>query len=140
VKALAAAFRATTYRVEAGERHFDLRIGKTHDDFDGFLRELAGDDVLCWAIVTAVNPGGVRNDEENDRRQSELACRIRELGRRVLPACNLADDDKWPVEPSLLLVGADEQDACELASEFRQAACVCGNIGGKARLVWCKRA
>ncbi len=145
MRKLAAAFRATTYRVETGELRFDLRIGARHPGFDDFLRTLGAAAGKGWAIVTAVNPGARRGGDssaegENVARQAALVRRVRDLALRVLPACNLADRGDWPAEPALLLVGIGERQARELAAEFAQSACVCGKIGSAARLIWCSSA
>ena len=90
---LADAFRATTYRVATDDGVFDLRIGLANVSFDAFLRR---HDVSCWAVLTACNPGAVRNDAANARRHQRLRERLRELGWSFVPACNIADDGAWP--------------------------------------------
>lgn len=127
------AFRATTYRVATDDGFFDLRIGLVNFAFDAFLR---GHDVLCWGVLTACNPGAVRDGAENARRQGRLRERLRELGRPFAPACNLADDGAWPDEPGFLLLQVSEKEVRDLAAEFSQMACICGNIGGGPRLVY----
>lgn len=127
--ALAAAYRATTYRVEAPGGRVDVRIGEAAPALDP-----CGP---CWAIVTACNPGSVRlAAADNARRQALLAARVAASGWRFLPACNLADDGDWPSEPSLLILGIGAPAATALAAEFGQNALVAGDAGERARLVW----
>jgi hypothetical protein len=129
---LEAAFRATTYRVDTAAGVFDLRIGLANRAFDAFLRRQK---VSRWGVLTACNPGAVR-DDENARRQQRLRERLCELGRPFLPACNIADDGAWPAEPGCLLLQANEEEMRGLAGEFSQLAFICGNIGGVPRLVY----
>ena len=130
---LDAAFRATCYRVDSAAGKFDLRIGVVNRAFDDFLR---GQGVSCWGLVTAYNPGGVRCDEQNAARQRRLLGRSQQLGWRCFAADNIADDGRWPLEPSVLILQVSEAELCALASEFSQAAIVCGEVGFPPRLVW----
>ena len=132
-EALDAAFRATSYRVDTAEGVFNLRIGRPDPAFDDYLRRLG---VSCWAVLTACNPRGVRDDDGNRLRRMRLQERLQTLGWSFCFACNLADDMMWPAEPGFLLLQVSEQEACSLASEFFQLACVCGDVGDAPRLVW----
>ncbi len=131
--ALDAAFRATTYRVESGEGVFELRIGIPNAAFDDFLRRRG---VSRWGMITAYNPGGVRSYDENLLRHHRLLEQLQARGWSCLSTCNLADDGVWPEEPGFLILQVSETEACTLAAEFLQSACVCGDIGSTPRLVW----
>ena len=130
---LAAAFRATSYRVETVAGVFELRIGVPSAAFDEFLRQQK---VSSWSVVTACNPGGVRADGNNALRQQLLLKRLQTLGYACWPARNIADDGQWPEEAGFLLLQVSEKEVCSLASEFFQLACVCGDVGSAPRLVW----
>lgn len=130
---LEAAFRATRYRVDSAAGMFDLRIGVVNCAFDDFLR---GQGVGCWGLLTAHNPGGVRCDDDNAARQRRLLQRLQQLGWRYFAADNIADDGRWPPELSVLIVQVGEQALRALASEFSQAAVVCGEVGAAPCLVW----
>ena len=132
-KALDAAFRATIYRVETPGGVFELRIGLQNSVFDDYLRERG---VSCWGIVTAFNPQGIRSDDENTMRHQRLMDHLQACRQQYFPACNLADDKSWPAEPSFLLLQLNEVEVCNLASDFFQRACVCGDVGSAPRLVW----
>ena len=132
-EALDVAFRATSYRVDTTDGVFDLRIGRPDPAFDDYLRRLG---VSCWAVLTACNPGGVRDDDGNRLRQMRLQQRLQTLRWSYSIACNLSDDSTWPEEPGFLLLQVSEQEVRSLASEFSQLACVCGDVGGAPRLVW----
>lgn len=129
-----AAFRATTYRVETPGRCFDLRIGQRDPAFDDFLRAQG---VSFWGILTACNPGAEQLPAaENQHRQDGLRVRLASLDCRILDACNVADDEDWPAEPSYLILQADEEILRALAAEFSQLAVVCGDAGSAPRLLW----
>jgi hypothetical protein len=132
---LAAAFKATTYRVETGAGRFDLRIGAVNPAFDDFLRGLGA---CRWGLLTAHNPGGVRVrcDDENSRSQGRLLQRVQGLGWTSLAAVNVADDGVWPDEPGVLVLQVGEQELRAVAAEFFQRAFVCSEVGSAARLVW----
>jgi hypothetical protein len=132
-EALDAAFRATCYRVDTTDGVFDLRIGRPEPAFDDFLRRQG---VSCWAVLTACNPGGIRDDDGNRLRLMHLQERLQTLGWSFSFASNLADDKLWPAEPGFLLLQVSEQEVRSLASEFFQLAYVYGEVGGAPRLVW----
>ena len=131
---LEAAFRATTYRVDAGAARFDLRVGNADPAFVAWLAQCG---YARWAIMTACNPGGILSAERNPQRSLALHERIKQSGWRHVPAVNCADAPDWPDEPGFCIFDADERVSCELATGFGQAAIVCGSSDdGQVRLVW----
>lgn len=146
---IAAAFLATTYRVETPERAFDLRIGVVSTEFDEFLRRqpvspgkpaaaaAPARGLIGWGIVTAYNPGEVLADHQNESRQGRLRERIAASGYSFFAASNIADDGgAWPVEASYLVMPVNEQQVAALGREFRQLAVVYGEAGSAPRLLW----
>lgn len=135
-----AAFRATTYRVDAGDALYELRVGVINDAFDACLRRRG---VACWGLVTAYNPGALALDAANHAAQNRLRDRLSALEWSSLPACNLPDDGISPIEPSFLLLEVSENEVRTLAAAFFQLAFLCANTGSAARLVYvdppCKR-
>ena len=131
---LEAAFFATTYRVEAPEANYDLRIGLPNPAFDAFLQQQG---VASWGIITACNPGGMLTLEENAARQAALLDKLNALAWCHFPASNHADSAKWPIEPGFCVLNASVEDLSRLAAEFGQAAIVLGQVGqGGGRLIW----
>ena len=128
-----AAFRATTYRVDAGEALYELRVGIANAAFDTFLRRR---DVSCWALITAYNPGAMVSDAANQLAHGRLGDRLRALEWTLLPACNVPDHDVPPAEPGFMLLQVGESEVRELAAEFFQQAVLCGTIGDTPRLVY----
>ena len=144
---LEAAFCATTYRVTVPEGSFALRIGVAAPAFDAFLLRLAtqwpaSDDEpgetteMCWGIVTAYNPAALLSEQVNRLAHKRLLKIIKALGWFFLPASNVSDGGVWPVEPSCLVLWADEQRMRVLGSEFGQLAVVCGRTGSVPKLLW----
>ena len=131
---LEAAFRATGYRVVWDGASFVLRLGACHADFDAHLEQ---HHCRSWAIVTAANPGAqLLSGNENAVRAASLLADLATRGWAAYPACNVADAGDWPEEPSVLLPGRSEAEAAALARAYGQLACVCGEVGQAARLVW----
>ncbi len=128
-----AAFRATAYRVDAGEALYELRVGVSNEAFDACLRRRS---VSSWALITAYNPGAMVSDAANQRAHRRLGDRLRALEWPFLPACNVPDHGVPPVEPGFVLLQVGESEARAVAAEFFQQAFLCGTIGNAPRLVY----
>ena len=127
------AFRATTYRVDAGEALYELRVGVANGAFDDYLRRRG---VCEWALITAYNPGAMVSEAANKLANQYLRDRLRALGWSFLPACNVPDYGAPPIEPSFLVLEVSEKEASSLAVEFFQLAFLCGHTGCAPRLVY----
>lgn len=131
---LEAAYRATAYRIFLPGGALDLRIDQA---CPGLAAWLAEDDVDCWAILTAWNPGSERlSDQDNVARQSNLEVRLLELGFEPFAGENLADAGDWPAEDSCFVGGMSAEEALAVAAEFGQAAIVGGGADGVPKLLW----
>ena len=131
---LDAAFRATTYRVKAGEAVFDLRIDEANPPFATWLRQQSAS---LWGIITACNPGGKPTLQQNAVRTGILQKRIEARGWRHFPALNFADARDWPDEPGFCVLDAEVNVVRALAVEFGQVAIVCGSAeDGRGEIVW----
>lgn len=87
----------------------------------------------AWAIVTAWNPGGWQGDRaRNEAAQRDLELLVRRSGCPVLDGVN--GEGEW-AEPSLIVLGASQEQAREWAASFGQAAALWGQ-GARAALVW----
>lgn len=132
--ALETAFRATTYRVEAGGEVFDLRIDEDHPAFSFWLKKQG---ISNWGIVTACNPGARLAQGQNAASTRRLQEAIVERAWRYAVACNHADAGNWPDEPGYCVFDADENALRMLAIEFGQTAIVCGSADdGRGKIVW----
>ncbi len=131
---LEAAYRATSYLVDGPAGRFAIRVGAVSPDADALA---AAHHAHTWAFVTAYNPGSVAAPPEDNRaRQDELDSAVTAAGFPYYHGEGKGDDDGWPPEPSLLILGVGEDDAAALGRRFGQAALVFGERGEAARLVW----
>jgi hypothetical protein len=133
--ALWAAYRRTTYVVHTSHGDIPIRPGRRSLALDGLLNERRARD---WAFVTAYNPASKPlAHEENARRHQELADTVRDRGLAFLDGEGVGEDERWPAEPSILILGIEPDDARALGRQFGQLAIVVGRTGQPARLVAC---
>ncbi len=131
---LEAAYQATTYRVFLPGGSCDLRVGQA---CDALAEWLAQEEVACFAIVTAHNPGSQATDAaRNAERQSQLECDLLEGNYEPYMAQNLPDVADAPVEESCFVPDLAPEDACALAEDYGQNAVICGGADGVPHLVW----
>jgi hypothetical protein len=127
------AYRRTTYRILAGGEVIDIRIGSAAAALDELLDEHS---VTTWAFVTAWNPQSrPLPAADNETRQQLLVSEIARRGWKALPGLGIGDDERWPPEESVLILGISRTDAVALARRFDQAAIVFGRRHGTAELV-----
>jgi hypothetical protein len=132
---LAAAYRATSYIVDAPRGALAIRIGRADPALDALLDGLGADG---WAFITAWNPGSMRlPPAENARNNADLLDRIARLGHAVLTGRGVGDDGRWPAEESFFIAGIPAADAVELGRYYRQRAIVVGRRGEAPELAWC---
>lgn len=128
------AFRRTVYRVFAGSRAIELRVGDLSLELDRWLGPEAP---AQWVWLTAVNPqAALVSEEENSNRLEALDRELENLGLQVLPGEAVALDGSWPPEPSRLVVGLDRTSGLSLARQFGQRAILVGGAGKPVELVW----
>ena len=129
------AYRKTAFNADTPKGRLSLRVGQRCLELDDLLTDHG---VSTWAYVTAVNPGSMRlPDEENAARQRELDGVVASLGITSYSGEGVADDGRWPPEPSLLILGIGRNDAVRLAQQYGQLALVYGELGREAELVLC---
>lgn len=131
---LAAAYRATAYRIFLPDGVCDLRIDVAAAPLAAWL-EINGYD--RFAIITAYNPQGrLASLTVNRENQQKLLARVVQAGWPWLAGCNLADAGDWPEEPTLLLAGMSEAEGTAWGQAFGQNAVVVGDAQAIPRLVW----
>lgn len=138
---LAAAFRATDYRVRVEGRTFVLRLDAPRARWpagSAFRAWLEQRGLASWAIVTADNPGGRRRSPARNRAAKHALRRILDAhGWRHVPACNRARYGNWPDEEAFCVFAADLRQLRAVAASFGQAAIVIGDrVSGAPRLLW----
>lgn len=145
--ALAAAYRATTYRVFLAEAAsgaypaggaLDLRIGIAAPVLAAWLARHGHGG---WLLVSAANPGSEQLPEgENEARHAALCEALHALGLSPQPGENLADDGLWPREATWL-AGLPDPAAARAAAQalgrrFGQNAVVVGGADAVPELCW----
>ena len=129
------AYRKTAFIADTPKGRLSLRVGQRSRELDDLLTDHG---LSTWAYVTAVNPGSMRlRDEENAARQRELDGVVASLGLTSYSGKGVADDGRWPPEPSLLILGIGRSGAVRLARQYGQLALVYGELGREAELVPC---
>lgn len=130
VSDLAAAFANAEYVVDIGPATVVVRIGELAPALERATGERP------WAIVTAHNPGGVRQPaDRNASAHRRLRRHLRELAPGLLlPACNRDPAGRWPDEPGWLFTPESIDQADRLARRFGQCAIVAGRPGQPAGL------
>ncbi|QOC21372.1 DUF3293 domain-containing protein [Wenzhouxiangella sp. AB-CW3] len=127
------AFLQTEYRVlpstNAAGVAIDVLIGRHHPRLDQFTEH------RDWAIVTAFNPGGHADQPSaNKQRHQQLLAAVASAGLDFLPACNHDPSDRWPDEPSLLIIAPDRDWLIALALRLGQHALVSARPSKAAEL------
>lgn len=133
--ALDTIYRRAVYRVQLeDDLAVDLTVGARSPGLD---RWLAGRGAGRWGFLTAVNPGSRRlSEEENRIRLARLVALLRTRDLELRAGAGLDPAGEWPPEPSLLVVGASEEELARWAAEFEQAAFLAGDTGSAPRLVF----
>ena len=133
--ALVGAYIATSYVVKTPNGRTALRIGQSNPAFERLLRRWR---VRSWAFVSGCNPASRRTSRWRNAARASRLVRITKAWRlRTLPGEGVADDPRWGVEVSLLVLGIAPASALRLGRQFGQYAVVVGRRGAKARLEWC---
>jgi hypothetical protein len=129
---LDAAYRATAYTAETPAGRIVLRVDEVNGALD---RLLADSGVVCWAYLSAHNPGSTPlSPAENDARHRELLAAAETAGHPFHEGAGVGEG--WPAETSLLILGISEPEAVLLARRFEQLAILVGRHGDPVRLVW----
>ena len=115
------AYHATTYHVDlpAGQC-IALRIGEAN----GALAALHAEHGVSGSVfVTAWNPfGKACTEAENAKAMERLFAWLQSHGYEWLTGAGVGDDENWPPEASVLVLGTTEAVADELCVVFEQNA------------------
>lgn len=134
---LEAAYRATTYRVFLPGGICDLRLDEPSEALRCWLET---DGCEQFAVITACNPGSVRQDEAiNAERQAQLECDLLEGNYEPYAAQNVPDTEDWPMEESCFVADISVADACALGEDYGQCAIVGGGADGVPHLIWIEK-
>ncbi len=130
---LLAAYRRTEYRVADGSYAFTLRVDEPSDS----LRTChAAFGVDCSTFITAWNPRSEPTDRAvNEAAMARLEQLVESRGLFALRGEGVDPTGAWAGEPSLLVLGLDEQGGRSLARAFGQWAIVSASEDAVPRLV-----
>ncbi|MDR5762168.1 DUF3293 domain-containing protein [Caballeronia sp. LZ035] len=99
-----------------------MKIGVNNPALIALLEEHGAESAV---FVTACNPfGHVLPPEANATRQRALTARVAQWGLRALSGAGIDPLHVWAAEDSLLVLGASQQTADALLTEFEQHAVV----------------
>ena len=77
------------------------------------------------AFITAYNPMSKSTCEKiNKRAHQQLQKQLTTQGFKFLQGYGQSQDNKWPAEPSVLVLAIDKSQANEIAKQYKQAAYV----------------
>ncbi|NRA37756.1 MAG: DUF3293 domain-containing protein [Planctomycetes bacterium] len=142
------AYTATTYSFSvdaeigssvAKDKDNDIRwnnfhIGECNQALNDLLQK---HHVLAWAILSAFNPYSETIPlTENLHREHKLLTQLNSTSYLIYAAQGKDDNDLWPPEPSLLILGIQPNLACQLAQEYQQNAIIIGQLNTPAELLW----
>jgi hypothetical protein len=118
---LVQAFMETEYFVHAAPA-FKMRIGQHCPELAQLMTERNAN---CVAFITTWNPfSKQRKLEENEKRQQELKAQLKTRGLSFIDGIGQHPSNKWPGEPSFLILNLNRESAKVLAAQYEQHAFV----------------
>lgn len=110
----------TDYVIEDGAVNLRLRIGEKNSGLDELLLKFEEE---TSGFLTAYNPYSRElSRAENETRQTELISILKENGYKFFYGYGQGDNADWMLEPSVLVLGIDFNNALEIARKFEQNA------------------
>lgn len=131
--ALAVAYRQTDYRVRRACGGYErIRIGAPLS-----ARLLAVVRDAHWGIITAWNPDSRRTETKINRAaQRRLVAELRNDSSIQARLAAVGKGTSGWFEPSIFVVGITPTHLQHLCERYGQCACVTGEAGEAARLLW----
>jgi hypothetical protein len=135
--ALLKSYQNTRFIVCTTHGDLVLVIGERNRALDDLMET---SDFQSGAFVTAWNPGSLKlSDEENRKRQAELIIAVQKRGYLFLEGWGVGQDEEWPPEASIFIIGIPEEAALELGKFFGQLAIVFTERGRPLELLLCPK-
>ena len=130
--ALVGAYCSTSYLTD-DTSPLVLRVGQRSDRLASMMASTGAQHAL---FITAWNPNGLAlASAVNALRAEALCAAVEERGLAYWNGRGVGDDDLWPPEPSLLVLGGDEALSVELGDYFEQNAVVVSDGSGEPWLL-----
>jgi len=119
---LISAYQQTDYVVLLTGQKFVLRI----NEYSESLKDLhARFDATSSTFITAHNPRGeIVALAQNSSRHDQLENDLKMTGSIIVPGIGQDPGKQWPEEPSFLVIGLTQNQACELGKRYEQNAIV----------------
>lgn len=128
---LEAAYRDSVYVIHSGTLRIESRIDRECVALAALMRRCG---VGTAALISACNPDSQPlPPERNLLRQRAFEDALNEHNYAFLPALGRSADGAWQ-EPSVLVLGISEEEACGFARQWGQRALVLYDARGCARL------
>jgi hypothetical protein len=119
---LVAAYLTTDYRVRSDSGPFVLRIGQRSAELAD-LFERTG--LKSAAFITAENPFSVSVSAEDNHASHLLLCEdLAHLSLQFFEGEGQGEDETWPAEKSVLILGIERDHADSLGTKYGQNAIV----------------
>ena len=129
------AYQTSQFVVCTPEGEIVLRVGERNPRLDELMTKFGA---LSSALITAWNPGSVKlSIEENQTRQVALTEKVRKAGYLSFCGEGVGQDEGWPPEASVLILGISREDAQQLGAECGQLAIVFVEFEQSVELVFC---
>ncbi len=124
-------YHTTKFIVYTPHKEVVLTIGERNPALDDLM---GGSDSQSGAFITAWNPRSLRLlDAKNQARQTELITEARKRGYVFLMGRGVGQDEGWPPEASIFIMGIPVDAALELGKLFGQLAIVFAERGQARR-------
>jgi hypothetical protein len=129
------AYQTTNFIVSTPHKTIVLTIGERNPSLDELLDEYNSQ---SGAFITAWNPRSLRLlDAKNMARQTALVAEVSKRRYVFLEGPGVGQNDKWPPEESIFIIGISIDAALELGNLFGQLAIVFAERGQAAKLLLC---
>jgi hypothetical protein len=126
------AYKETDYRIGDG---YDIVL-RIDTPCTKLSRLHAEHRVSSSAFLTAYNPFSRQvSVQQNEERQAQLLAELKDRGLTIIRGMGHHSSEKWPGEPSMLILGIDMEAAKVLGRKYEQNAFIWCGVDGVPRLV-----
>jgi len=133
---LIATYRSAHYRAGSGQEAIVLRVDQYSEPLS---RLFSTSGRLCAAFITAGNPYGMRQSQEENRAAcARLRAKLDQYVSRsgdMIEGMGFDPSEEWPGEESFLVLGLDLETSRALGNEFQQNAIIWADADAIPRLI-----
>lgn len=129
------AYKRTEFIVDLPDRQTAIWHGRHNVAIEQILSEHGA---KTGALITAHNPHSQRlSDRENRERHRLLIADVEKQGLAYLTGRGVGEDDSWPAEETVFVIGVNRDQATALGTKFGQLAIVWIEMDRSAQIVLC---